>query len=87
MQWGQQKALVFHCAQVVRDPVSNKTLGVAMGTSKISELSDSLRSVRPKEGVMYVTKQQTGQLLSSSDERTLWNTSLPVRGALVGSAL
>lgn len=82
MQWGQQQALVIHFAQPVKEPVSNQTIGVAMGTSLLQLLSELLSSIRPKAGLLYVVDAYTGQLVSSSDMDPLWVTYGPggVRG-------
>lgn len=66
---------MIHFAQRVIDVLSNRTVGVAMGTSLLENLSELLSMIKPKIGVVYVVSSPTGQLVSSSDLDPLWATS------------
>lgn len=76
VQWAYNSTLVFLSAQVVRDPVTNVTLGVALGTSTTVTLTTLLASIRPQHaGLMYVFEAESGRLISSSDMTGLYNST------------
>ncbi|GAQ83546.1 histidine kinase [Klebsormidium nitens] len=66
--WAMNTTLVFLSAQVVKDPVSNATLGVAFGTSTADTLTQLLASIRPEHaGLLYVSEAYTEKVIASSD--------------------
>lgn len=72
---------MFLSAQVVRDPVSNVTLGVVFGTSTTNTLTNLLASIRPQQaGLLYVVEAATGKLISSSDMNGLYDPTLISEG-------
>ncbi|GAQ86661.1 Signal transduction histidine kinase [Klebsormidium nitens] len=73
--WAYNSTLVFLAAQAVRDPVSNVTLGVALGTATTVTLSNLLASNRPQHaGLLYVFEAETGKLICSSDLTGLYGS-------------
>ncbi|GAQ86663.1 Signal transduction histidine kinase [Klebsormidium nitens] len=82
--WAYNSTLVFLSAQVVRNPVTNVTLGVALGTSTTVTLTTLLASIRPQHaGLLYVFEAESGRLISSSDMSGLYNSTVITSESLI----